>query len=145
MTAGSFYGKYRGVVTGNVDPLQLGRIRVRVPDVTGDVADGWALACVPCGAGGLAVPDIGAQVWVEFERGEPDHPIWTGCAWPASVAGHVILIDDTPGQGGITLRAATGASISITDAGVVIDNGAGAVITLIGPQVSINNGALDVT
>jgi len=151
-----FFGKYRGVVSANVDPQRAGRIKALVPDVFGDQDSGWALACVPCGAGPLAVPEIGAEVWFEFERGEIDYPIWTGCRWsdaadavPANVVatagGHTILIDDTPGGGGIRLQSATGASVSITGGGVVIDNGAGARITLIGPQVSINNGALDIT
>jgi uncharacterized protein involved in type VI secretion and phage assembly len=157
MTAGPFYGKYRGVVTVNVDPQRLGRIKAQVPDVFGDRDSAWAVACVPCGAGQIAVPEIGARVWIEFERGDLDYPIWTGCWWSdaadafpprvvvAKAGGHTILLDDTPGGGGITLQSATGASVAITGGGVVIDNGAGARITLTGPQVSINNGALDIT
>ena len=30
-----FYGKYRGTVINNIDPLQLGRLQVDVPDVAG--------------------------------------------------------------------------------------------------------------
>ena len=156
MAAGPFYGKYRAVVTDNVDPQRIGRIKAQVPDVFGDRDSAWALACVPCGPGQIFVPEIGAKVWIEFERGDVDYPIWTGCGWSdaaavppnvvvASAGGHTILIDDTPGGDGITLQSATGASVAVTGGGVMIDNGAGARITLIGPLVSINNGALDIT
>ena len=32
-----FYGKYRGTVVSNTDPLRQGRIQVLVPEVLGDV------------------------------------------------------------------------------------------------------------
>jgi hypothetical protein len=78
-----FFGKYRGSVVDNVDPLRLGRLSVRVPDVFGDNL-GWALPCVPFagpGVGFLALPPVGANVWVEFEAGDPDYPVWAGCFW----------------------------------------------------------------
>jgi hypothetical protein len=59
--------------------------------------------------------------------------------------GHSVLLDDTPGVGGITLETAQGAKLAMTATGIEISNGSGASITLTGPQVSINNGALDVT
>ena len=80
----SFYGKYRGTVLDNIDPLQSGRLQVEVPDVAGTVPSTWALPCLPfagTGAGFFAVPPVGSLVWVEFEQGDPDYPIWTGCFW----------------------------------------------------------------
>jgi hypothetical protein len=77
-----FFGKYRGVVITNVDPMQLGRILAQVPDVLGTIPSIWALPCVPCGLPkeiGIALPQIGAAVWIEFEQGNPDYPVWTGC------------------------------------------------------------------
>jgi hypothetical protein len=77
----TFYGKYRGIVTDNDDPLMLARIRAEVPAVLGDVATGWALPCFPYtgdGAGFHAVPEPGAGVWIEFEGGDPSYPIWSG-------------------------------------------------------------------
>jgi uncharacterized protein involved in type VI secretion and phage assembly len=139
-----------------------------VPDVMGDQESGWAMPCVPFagdGMGFFAVPAAGAGVWIEFEHGDPDYPIWTGCWWGAlselpsalltpppptnkvilqTQAGHMILIDDTPGTGGITLQTTAG-KIVINASGIEIDNGAGASIKLQGPQVSINQGALEVT
>ena len=79
-----FYGKYRGIVTDNKDPLFTGRIRATVPDVLGSDESGWATACTPfagSGAGFFALPDVGVGVWIEFEHGDPDYPIWTGCWW----------------------------------------------------------------
>jgi uncharacterized protein involved in type VI secretion and phage assembly len=166
---GGFYGKYRGTVLDNVDPQQTGRLQVAVPDVAGVLPSTWALPCLPfasLGAGFYAVPDIGANVWVEFEQGDPDYPIWTGCFWgdsaevpPLALAGSpdlqqvviqttgqaTLLISDTPGpSGGILLQTPSGAMISLSDSGIVIDNGQGASITLAGPKVTLNDGALEV-
>lgn len=166
--SGPFYGKYRGVVTNTDDPLMLGRIQARVDDVMGLDASGWAWPCVPfagTGMGFFAIPPVGAGVWIEFEQGDPDTPIWSGCWWGATAevptealappqankvllrtsGGSSILIDDTPGVGGITLTTSTGQRIAVSATGITIDNGSGATITLQGPQVSVNNGALEVT
>jgi hypothetical protein len=59
--------------------------------------------------------------------------------------GNSILLDDTPGIGGITLETASGQKIKMSALGIEIDNGMGGSITLTGPQVSVNNGALEVT
>jgi hypothetical protein len=79
-----FYGKYRGMVSDNADPLALARIRADVPAVLGDVPTGWALPCLPYtgnGSGFHVIPAVGSGVWIEFEGGDPDHPIWTGGWW----------------------------------------------------------------
>ncbi len=81
-----FYGKYRALVVDNQDPESLGRLKLQVPSVLGDqVVTGWAAACVPyggaAGQGWLAVPDLGAGVWVEFEDGDLEFPIWVGTFW----------------------------------------------------------------
>jgi Type VI secretion system/phage-baseplate injector OB domain len=81
-----FYGKYRGFVVNNMDPKRLGRLTLRVPSVLGrDVVTGWAMPCVPFGGqknqGFLCIPDVGAGVWVEFEEGDLEFPIWVGTFW----------------------------------------------------------------
>ena len=90
MNGNAFYGKYRGVVTDNMDPLMTGRIRARVADVLGDGESGWAMPAAPFGGNGMgffALPDVGAGVWIEFEHGDPDFPIWTGVWWGSAAAG----------------------------------------------------------
>ncbi len=77
------YGKYRGTVTNPVDPLLKGRVQVLVT-LGGTPLPMWAEACTPYagpGCGLYAIPPAGAGVWVEFEEGDPDKPIWTGCWW----------------------------------------------------------------
>jgi uncharacterized protein involved in type VI secretion and phage assembly len=79
-----FFGKYRGKVTGNKDPMHLGRIQVSVPAVLGESRSSWAMPCVPYAGpkiGFFAIPPEGANIWVEFEGGDPDYPIWSGCFW----------------------------------------------------------------
>jgi uncharacterized protein involved in type VI secretion and phage assembly len=162
-----FYGKYRGIVSDIQDPLMTGRVRARVPDVLGDQDSGWALPCAPFGGSGMgffALPQVGAGVWIEFEHGDPDYPIWAGAWFGSQVdlppdllappykkvmiktdGGHSITLDDTPGIGGITLQTANGQKVVINSIGIEIDNGQGGKIKLTGPQVSINDGALDIT
>jgi Type VI secretion system/phage-baseplate injector OB domain len=176
-----YWGKYRGTVLNNVDPERRGRLQLTVPDVLSLLPTTYAEPCVPLAGptgppmGVYMVPPIGAGVWVEFEHGDPDHPIWVGCRWglqsdipltaqlsnPAdpsiviqSLLQQAIVISDLPPAppppvmppavpvGGITLRSATGASIVVNDAGVFISNGKGATIMMVGPTITINNGAL---
>jgi len=83
-TTSRYYGKYRGTVTDNNDPLRLGRIQASVPGVVGDVSTGWALPCAPyagTNAGFFTVPPVGTGVWIEFEAGDVSRPIWTGTWW----------------------------------------------------------------
>lgn len=164
------YGKYRGVVLNNIDPEQRGRLLIQVPDVLGLGISSWALPCMPLSGmqmGTYFVPLIGAGVWVEFEGGDVDFPIWTGGFWStaaevpalalAGVPGvpnmvlqtsgqNTLLISDLPGPtGGIMLKSPTGASIIVNDTGIYIQNGKGASIVMTGPTVTINNGALVIT
>jgi uncharacterized protein involved in type VI secretion and phage assembly len=164
-----YYGKYRGTVINNVDPMQIGRIQAMVPDVSNFIPSSWAMPCVPIAGkqmGSFLLPQIGSGVWVEFEQGNPDYPIWTGCFWgiaaevPAlALAGNPVspsivlqtglqnslTISDVPGPtGGIMLRSTTGATLIVNDTGIYIQNGKGASLVMVGPSVTINNGALTV-
>ena len=162
-----YFGKYRGTVINNIDPLQIGRIMVIVPDISSIAPSSWAMPCLPVGGiqmGVFAVPIIGAGVWVEFEHGDPDHPIWSGCYWgsaaeiPATALlspppipaitlqtplQNGIIISDNPAIG-ITIKTTTGAMIMVTDLGITISNGKGAILTMVGPAVDINAGALTI-
>jgi hypothetical protein len=165
-----FYGKYRGTVINNLDPMQICRIQAQVPDVLGEMPSTWAMPCFPFTgkqSGLIVLPQPGTGVWIEFEQGDPDYPIWSGCWFgsasdlpaaatagsPASPSVVIqttlqasLVLSDLPGPtGGIALKLASGAMISLTDSGITISNGQGASISLTGPSVSINNGALEVT
>jgi hypothetical protein len=165
----TYFGKYRGTVVNNIDPQQRGRLLVVVPDVSGLILTSWAMPCVPVGGiqmGFYSVPPVGSGVWVEFEQGNSDWPIWVGCFWgssaevpslaktvPPAVPGitlqttlqNGIVISDLPGPtGGIMLKSTTGSSVIVNDTGVYLSNGKGASITLIGNVVSINGSALTV-
>ena len=165
--SGKFYGKYRGMVMNNIDPMQMGRLMVQVPDVTSLAPASWAMPCVPVAGiqnGMMALPMIGSGVWVEFEHGDPDYPIWTGCFWgsaaevpalarltPPAVQAitlqtplqNGLTISDLPGPtGGIMLKSTTGAAIIVNDTGIYIQNGKGASIVMVGPSVTVNAGAL---
>lgn len=79
-----FFGKYRGKVVANEDPLTLGRVQVSVPSVLGEGSRAWALPCTPFagpGVGLYLIPPVDANVWVEFEAGDPNFPVWVGCFW----------------------------------------------------------------
>jgi uncharacterized protein involved in type VI secretion and phage assembly len=158
-----YFGKYRGKVENNVDPNQLGRIQVSVPSVLGDGQSSWAMPCTPYGGssvGWYAIPPVGANIWVEFEEGNTDYPIWSGCFWgsgecPASPAAAdmkvlktdtaTITINDLSGASGIKIETTSGMKIEISATGIEISNGQGASIKLDGPKVSLNDQALEVT
>jgi uncharacterized protein involved in type VI secretion and phage assembly len=165
-----YYGIYRGTVVNNIDPNQIGRIQAICPDVGGLPPSTWALPCAPITGkqmGVFMVPQIGSGVWLQFEGGDPDHPIWLGGFWgsvaevPAlallgpppspniviqSALQNALIISDLPGPtGGIMLKSATGATIIVNDTGITIQNGKGASIAMVGPTVTINAGALVVT
>jgi hypothetical protein len=163
-----YYGKYAGKVINNVDPEQAGRMMVTVPSVTGDIPV-WAMPSVPYAGmqtGFYAIPPPQANVWIEYEGGNSEKPIWSGCFWGkgeapamgiATVATiphiamqtggqTVLLLSDMPGPtGGIMLKTATGAMILINDTGITISNGKGATIQLVGKSVAINDVAFVVT
>ena len=115
------FGKYRGKVENNIDPMKLGRLQVSCPAVLGDGTLSWALPSTPYAGpkvGLFLLPPRGANVWVEFEGGDPDYPIWSGCFWgigevPASpplehikmlkTEGVSITINDMQNAGGLTM------------------------------------------
>jgi phage baseplate assembly protein gpV len=115
-----FFGKYRGSVVENVDPLFQARLLVSVPDVFGLLSSSWAMPCVPMTgplAGTFVRPPIGADVWVEFEQGDPQMPIWVGGFWATGEVpptAEVASVTVPPTNAIITLETPT-ASISISD------------------------------
>lgn len=158
-----FIGKFRGIVIDNVDPERRGRLLVRVQDVLETKEISWALPALPYvgkGVGLFLIPPIDSRVWVEFEHGNTEYPIWAGGFWeeneaPASPAvpdmkvlktnTATITLNDTSGAEGITIETKKGMKIKIDNEGIEITNGQGASVKLSGPQVSINGNAFEVT
>jgi Type VI secretion system/phage-baseplate injector OB domain len=161
-----WYGKYRGKVETNLDPMQQGRLQVSVPAVLGDGKLAWAMPSVPFAGpqvGFFTIPPVGANVWVEFEGGNPDSPIWAGCFWgtgevPASpavaeikmlkTASLTLTLSDLQGAGGFTLEVnppavSTPLKIVCNSSGIELSNGS-ASVKLDPASVNVNNGALQV-
>jgi hypothetical protein len=162
----SWFGKYRGKVESNLDPMQQGRLQVSCPAVLGNGRMSWAMPCVPfagSGVGLFLIPPTGANVWVEFEGGDPDYPIWSGCFWgvgevPAAPAieqmkmlktdGISLTLSDVPGAGGVTLEVsppavATPLKVVLDSTGITIEASPSSVkIALSG--IDLANGAASV-
>ncbi len=159
---GPYYGKYRGIVTNNQDPKNLGRLKARVPKVLVGVETGWALPAAPFAGnemGLFTVPPPDSGVWIEFEAGNVSCPIWSGCWWgdgqlpnqatPAirvlkTVSGHTITLDDTDGSEKVEVTDKNGAKIVMDQSGVEISKG-GQKVKLSRNSVTVNDGALEVT
>jgi uncharacterized protein involved in type VI secretion and phage assembly len=124
-----YYGKYRGFVSDNQDPDNLGRVKATIPALLGTQACGWALPCLPYGGnaeqGLFTVPEVGAGVWIEFEGGDLSYPIWVGTWWSSNEipeaatpdvkvlktkSGNKIVLDDTSGAELIEISDASGSN-----------------------------------
>jgi len=158
-----YYGKFRGTVVNNVDPEQRGRIQAIVPDVQGLTPTTWAMPCVPIAGkqeGVYMVPQVGAAVWIEFEQGDPEYPIWVGGFWgalaevpPAALApppippGQTIVIQSTL-QNAIIISDATPVPMQAPvpappppgTGGIVLRSPTGAMIVVNDTGIYINNG-----
>ena len=157
---GRYLGRFRGEVLDVEDPKSIGRIKVKVPEVLGDVDSGWALpafAATGDGSGIFAVPPVGAGVWVEFEAGDLARPVWVG-GWYAegsipdkagpklfvvqTPGGHVVTLDDDGEK--IEIKESGGNSIVMDSDGIVLKVG-GKKVEITSSAVKINDGALEVT
>jgi len=163
-----YYGIYRATVVNNIDPMQMARIQVIVLDAGGFTPSSWCNPCVPFAgrqSGAFVLPQIGSGVWIQFENGDPDQPVWMG-GWYGSAAEvpalaltgnpaspsvvfqtglqHTLMISDLAGPtGGFLLKTTLGAFISINDTtGIILNDGKGGMITMLGGLITINQGAL---
>lgn len=161
-----YFGKYRGVVVDNQDPLSKARLRVRVPQVLAG-AEVWADPCVPFAGpnlGFFALPEVDTGVWVEFEAGDPSHPIWTGCFWndgdldAEEAKPHIrflrtrevtIRVDDEAGE--LRLETKDGTKITLDAEGVHVEGskieqkaGGERKAVLDSSGLNVNDGALEV-
>lgn len=80
-------GTYRAVVTDDADPMQQHRLGVVVPEVYGEGVPVWATAL----SRSASLPAIGDAVWISFEHGDTEYPIWqSGSADENNAAGGYI-------------------------------------------------------
>ena len=132
-----------------------------VPAVTGEGTLNWAMPSCPTPGNGVGFfrPAEGANVWVEYEGGDPDYPIWSGCFWGwarrrrcrrPSPQMKVLKTEDDHGdaqrparRGGITIETNAGMKRRLTATGLEITNN-GSHDQAQGPR-AVNNGALEVT
>lgn len=158
-----FYGIYRGTVVNNIDPLQTGRIMIEVPDVGGLTPSTWATPCVPLAGklmGTYMVPQIGAGVWVQFEAGDPDKPVWSGGWWGSALEVPLAALAPLPippGQN-IVIQTTLQHLLAVSDApplpmmvpvpapappgtgGIILRSPTGAMIVVNDTGIYINNG-----
>lgn len=131
-----YFGKYKARVTDLNDPERRGRIRVQCPSVLGEGKSPWCEVCSPVaydGGGDFCLPKIGDTVWVEFEEGNPNKPIWVGSWWSIgktpvsdySSADSTRIIEYLGSKIQMSSRGITissgGSTIEITDSGVYIN------------------------
>lgn len=156
---GRYYGKYRGHVTDNADPNNLGRVRASVPRVLGDLENtGWALPAFPYGGaaeqGFFALPEVGAGVWIEFEGGDLSYPIWTGTWYTAdsvpeqatagkkvlkTKSGHKLILDDDGGR--LEITDSNGNSVTMDSGTITVAAGSATKIVVDAPQIELVSGA----
>jgi hypothetical protein len=148
-----FFGKYRGTVLENEDPLDQGRLIVNIPDVLGVLPSSWATPCLPFAGplmGQFVRPVIGAGVWVEFEQGDPQSPIWTGCYWGDPPQVLPAVAEESlaePGVPVVTIETTTG-GLSICDVplgpfGMVCLRSGEAMISLTEAEITIEAASIN--
>jgi hypothetical protein len=155
----SYFGKYRGLVTDIDDPQNACRIRATVPAVLGEHPCGWAMPAVPFAGpahGVVMLPAIGSGVWIEFEAGRLDSPIWSGAWWASgqrpdpqgpklrvivSENGHTVILDDDSNE--VKVVHGGGPEIRMTGSDIVLTVGA-CELRITSTEISLNNGMVKV-
>ena len=144
---GKYYGKYSADVTNNEDELQQGRIKVTIPSMFGPDMEVTARPCFSTAH--FYVPPVGAKVWIEFEGGDPQYPLYVGVWYPAGAtppesavtppdnrviqtpSGHTIELLDKDGEEKITIRHKDNSFITFDkDGSVLISNKNGSHVYL---------------
>lgn len=155
----SYFGKYRGIVTDVDDPNNQCRIRATVAAVLGEHASAWAMPSAPFagdGHGMVMLPAVGSGVWIEFEAGQLDSPIWSGAWWAqdqrpdpqgagvrviVSEKGHKFVLDDDNDE--VTIAHSGGPEIKMTDSEIVLTCGS-CEIKIATDNISINDGQIKI-
>lgn len=82
--SGRNFGVYIARVLDNVDPIDAARVKVQFPWEEGGSESNWAPVAMPHagdGRGLYFIPEIGDEVLVAFEQGDPNRPIVLGSLW----------------------------------------------------------------
>jgi uncharacterized protein involved in type VI secretion and phage assembly len=140
---------------------RLGQLQISIPEIWGDNTTEvpWADPVVPFagdGYGALTLPRVGDGVYVMFEGGSPDNPVWMGGFWsedaklpePASAdarvlrspKGHRLVLDDAKDE--IRMTHASGSQITIGKSQITIEIDGGSKIVIGKASVAINGTAL---
>ena len=101
-----FYGKYRAVVSKIEDIM--GCIRVTCPKIYGKSESPLCVPCTPFL--GDKLPSVGDPVWIEFENGDPDYPIYTG-RWLRKVENQPFVLSYKSGN--LVISTKTGVLIEL--------------------------------
>ena len=144
---GLYYGTYRATVMDNNDPDKLGRVQIRVGAIHGDrPCERWAWPISPWAGNGYGlwfVPDIGSTVYVVFDHGQADHPLWSGSWWGdgeptadmttkkvviATKEGMKLVLDRT--NKSVTVEQSSGTSLFMDDSVVTLATKEGMKVAL---------------
>lgn len=155
-----FYGKYRGLVRDIDDPESLCRITAEVPAVYEEKESPWCLPCFPFAGkkhGLVLLPEVGDGVWIEFEAGDIDRPIWSGF-WFASneqpepktskarvlvtTAGHKLVLDEDEDK--IQILHPGGPEFTMSADEIVLKLGS-CELKITQDEINLNSGMVKVT
>ena len=130
------HGVYVGIVTNNKDPENLSRVKVKIPVLDNENELDWArVATLMAGKdrGSLFIPEVGDEVLVAFHMGDIREPIVIGSLWSKKAAPpdgkdeknnlrkitsrskHEIILNDTDGDGKVTLKTAAGHQLEMSE------------------------------
>jgi hypothetical protein len=159
--ATSYFGKYRGIVTSVNDPNNQCRIKARVEGLLNGEETGWALPVAPFagnGHGMVMLPAVGSGVWIEFEAGQLNAPLWSGAWWAegqrpdpqgakvrviVSEKGHKVILDDEKNELKLVHGSSSGPEITLSDNEIVLTCGA-CEIKISNDNISLNNGQIKI-
>ncbi|ELZ32516.1 phage-related baseplate assembly protein [Halogeometricum pallidum JCM 14848] len=130
-------GVWAAVVTDNVDPEKLGRVKVTYPWRDAEDESYWARLAVPMAGserGTYFLPEVDDEVLVAFENGDIHYPYVLGALWNGkdkppednasesndvrlvrSRSGHELVFDDTDGKSRLELTTAGGHTLVLDD------------------------------
>ncbi|MFC6979427.1 phage baseplate assembly protein V [Microbulbifer taiwanensis] len=135
---GRLYGAVVGIVSNNVDPDGMGRVKVTFPWLSAEDESGWVRIATPMAGAGRGVwmlPEVGDEVLLMFANGNIDQPYVVGALWNGvdappdnnddgrnnrrvicSRSGHTLVFDDTEGAETITISGAAQKNKIVIDA-----------------------------